>query len=175
MAFPSLHMRHSSAALCAFGLHSAPHRADRLSKPDAINILLLRSNEPERVARTRRFRNCLLKPHRAMPIPARRGLKAARRNQAEIRSRESNFLRYALTYSAQTAGASSSLRCRLITFATSSPLSNAINIPLPVKGSMNAAESPIASKPLVGLGCCRPKRSHEALSHSESRCACSSV
>jgi len=55
------------------------------------------------------------------------------------------------------------------------PLSKAINIPLPVKGSMNAAESPIASRPLAGLGRCRPKLSQDALSHSDSGVAFLSV
>ena len=41
-------------------------------------------------------------------------------------------------------------RCRRITLAASAPPSKAINIPLPVNGSMKAAASPIISNPSAG-------------------------
>ena len=66
-------------------------------------------------------------------------------------------------------------KCRVMMLATSSPLSSAINIPLPVNGSMKEAASPIVSSPSTGVGEWRPKPSSETASQLESRTASRSV
>ena len=48
--------------------------------------------------------------------------------------------------------------------AASSPLSRAINIPLPVNGSINDAASPMASSPAAGTSFLRPKPSRATAS-----------
>jgi hypothetical protein len=98
-----------------------------------------------------------------MPV-ARFGMKAVRRRSEQTRRRAANFFRYAAAYSAAMRDSEGPFA--MIAFARSSELSKAITIPLPVKGSMKAAESPTVNKLDFGTGAFVPKLSTATASQS---------
>ena len=110
---------------------------------------------------------------------ARPGTNAARRINEQTRRRLSNLCLYSTRY--RSAIEMVSLSARIFfefpksTLEISSPLSRAINIPLPVNGSMNDAASPMVNNPLSGWSECLPKFSRLTASQGEHAFASASV